>query len=94
MGMASKDFFSSSTAATVFGKSVRNESVGGSQGFETSFFTRFVRSCDEKLGARPVRICLSTLPAAAPEGGVRGVGAKPLARARNDKKSNLIMFFF
>ena len=85
MGMASKDFFSSSTAATVFGKSVRKERVGGSQGFgASSFFTRLVRSWLENEGALPLRI----LPAAGVFDAGEGLGAKPLTAAAS-MKSNL-----
>ena len=50
--------FSSLTAAAVFGKSARNERVGGSHGFggfgASSFWTRWVRSWLENEGARPL----------------------------------------
>ena len=130
--MASTDFFieffSSSTAATdaftepftaaaVFGKSVRNDSCGGSHGFgfgASSLFTRLVRSWLVKLGVRPLgRDGLAVwvlavavravdpldpaLEAASCPGRrwlERGVGAKALAGASNDKKSNLLMSNF
>ena len=52
--------FSSLTAAAVLGKSVRNDSCGGSHGFgasgfgASSFWTRWVRSWLENEGARPL----------------------------------------
>ena len=102
MGIASTDCFtepfSSLTAATVFGKSVRNERVGGSQGFgASSCFTRLVRSWLENEGARPVRtvrICFSALPPAAGfDGTLGGLGAKALAVcSRESTKRDLHMF--
>ena len=85
--MASKDFFSSSTAATVFGKSVRKERVGGSQGFgASSFFTRFVRSWLENEGdlLRGSRLLLGF------DAGAEGLGAKLLTAAASMRR-NLVM---
>ena len=87
--------FSSLTAAAVFGKSVRNERVGGSQGFgASSFFTRLVRSWLENDGARPREIRVSALPPAAGfDGTVGRLGAKLLAFCRRENmKRNLHMF--
>ena len=99
IGIASTDcfneLFSSSTAAFVFGKSVRNERVGGSQGFgASSFFTRFVRSWLENDGALTLRIRVSTLPAGGVFDAGAGLGAIPLATAGNDMKRNLLIAFF
>ena len=94
MGIASTDFFieffSSSTAATdaftepftaaaVFGKSVRNERVGGSQGFgASSFWTRWVRSWLVNDGVRPLGRLdpPPSMAAGVPLG--RGAGAREL----------------
>ncbi len=99
IGIASTDcfneLFSSSTAATVFGKSVRNERVGGSQGFgASSFWTSFVRSWLENDGARPREIRVSALPPAAGfDGTLGGFGARALAVcSRESTKRNLHMF--
>ena len=105
MGILSTDFFrsatdafteplSSFTAVTVFGKSVRNDSCGGSHGFGVnSFWTRRVRSWLENEGARPLRIGVSALAAGCFGVGVRGLGAKVLAVcSRESTKRNLHMF--
>ena len=109
MGILSTDFFrsatdafteplSSFTAVTVFGKSVRNDSCGGSHGFGVnSFWTRRVRSWLENDGARPLRplrICFSALPPAAGfDGTLGGFGARALAVcSRESTKRNLHMF--
>ena len=91
MGMASTDcfneFFSSSTAATVFGKSVRKERVGGSQGFgASSFLTRLVRSWLENEGDLLLRI----LACCWLDAGAEGLGAKPLTAAAS-MKMNLVI---
>ena len=87
MGMASTDFlrftFRSSTAATVFGKSVLKLNEGGSHGFgASSFWTRWVRSWLVNDGVRPLgrleRLCAFALAAgSAPEGaaGALALGA-------------------
>ena len=106
MGILSTDFFrsatdafteplSSFTAVTVFGKSVRNDSCGGSHGFGVnSFWTRRVRSWLENDGARPREIRVSALPPAAGfDGTVGRLGAKLLAFCRRENmKRNLHMF--
>ena len=98
MGILSTDFLReslrSSTAATVFGKSVRKERVGGSQGFgASSFWTSFVRSWLENDGARPREIRVSALPPAAGfDGTLGGFGARALAVcSRESMKRNLHM---
>ena len=94
MGMASTDclseFFSSSTAATVFGKSVRIERVGGGQGFgASSFLTRLVRSWLENEGDLLLRI----LPDAGFDAGAEDLGAKQLTAAAS-MRSDLVMMSF
>ena len=105
MGILSTDFFrsatdafteplSSFTAVTVFGKSVRNDSCGGSHGFGVnSFWTRRVRSWLENDGARPREIRVSALPPAAGfDGTLGGFGAKALAVcSRESTKRSLHM---
>ena len=94
MGIASTDCFtepfSSLTAATVFGKSVRNERVGGSQGFgASSCFTRLVRSWLENEGdlLRGSGLLLGF------DAGAEGLGAKLLTAAASMRR-NLVMMSF
>ena len=94
MGILSTDFLReslrSSTAATVFGKSCRNDSCGGSHGFgASSFFTRFVRSWLENEGdlLRGSRLLLGF------DAGAEGLGAKPVTAAASMRR-NLVMMSF
>ena len=109
--MASTDFlrftFRSSTAATVFGKSVLKERVGGSHGFggfgASSFWTRWVRSWLVNDGVRPLgrleKLCalalaprfVLSMAAGVPLG--RGAGARELLPESSKNARHLLRAF-